>query len=88
MLRPAHVLSARAADTIALPYSLLLVCARARSPQMVTKVYVGNLPKDDPIREDELRGVFSKFGDIVNTWIARKPAVRARSTPRVRGRLA
>lgn len=55
---------------------------------MVTKVYVGNLPKDDPIREDELRGVFSKFGDIVNTWIARKPAVRARSTPHVRGRLA
>ena len=51
-------------------------------------MYVGNLPKDDPIREDELRGVFSKFGDIVNTWIARKPAVRARSTPHVRGRLA
>ena len=37
-------------------------------------MYVGNLPKDFPIPEGELRDAFSRFGALADVWIAKKPA--------------
>merc|ERR1719160_1367496 len=40
---------------------------------MPTKVYVGHLPIDKPVKERDLEDLFSKYGRIESTWIARQP---------------
>ena len=35
---------------------------------------MGNLPKDVPIPEGELREAFSRFGELADVWVAKRPA--------------
>eukprot|EP00747_Dinoflagellata_sp_TGD_P186830 gnl/TRDRNA2_/TRDRNA2_44154_c0_seq2.p2 gnl/TRDRNA2_/TRDRNA2_44154_c0~~gnl/TRDRNA2_/TRDRNA2_44154_c0_seq2.p2 ORF type:complete len:170 (+),score=25.86 gnl/TRDRNA2_/TRDRNA2_44154_c0_seq2:61-510(+) len=42
-------------------------------PAAGTRLYVGNLNKDRPVDVRDLEDYFSKYGRIVDVWVARQP---------------
>eukprot|EP00927_Polykrikos_kofoidii_P074544 TRINITY_DN70545_c0_g1_i1.p2 TRINITY_DN70545_c0_g1~~TRINITY_DN70545_c0_g1_i1.p2 ORF type:complete len:157 (+),score=13.95 TRINITY_DN70545_c0_g1_i1:231-701(+) len=41
---------------------------------MPTRLYVGNMDPASPPEKEDLERTFSKYGSVVNVWVARKPA--------------